>query len=67
MSKKKILTKEILEYRLIPIEDFGSMTPEAAELYASEGELAKISEVPYGEDASGKDLAWLQQLNVEVA
>ena len=38
-----------------------------AEPYASEGELAKISERPYGEDASGQDLAWLQELNVEVA
>ena len=67
MSKKLVLTKEILQHRLIAIEDFGSMTPEAAELYASEGQLAKISPNPYGEDAPGKDLAWLQQLNAEVA
>ena len=67
MSKKLVLTKEILQHRLIAVEDFGSMTPEAAELYAAEGELAKVSEVPYGEDTSGKDLGWLQELNVEVA
>ena len=39
MSEKKILTKEILEHRLIPIEDFNSMTPEAAELYAEKGKF----------------------------
>jgi len=60
MSEKKILTKEILEYRLIPIEDFGSMTPEAAELYAEKGEFTI-------HDGGSKNLAWINELSSEVA
>ncbi len=61
MSEKRILTKEILEYRLLPMSEFGSMTPGAAELYAEKGELT-TRDYP-----DPKDLAWMHELSSEVA
>ena len=57
---KKILTKEILQHRLIPIEDFNSMTPEAAELYAEKGQFS-------ASDFKPDELGWLEELSPEVA
>ena len=57
---KKILTKEILQHRLIPIEDFNSMTPEAAEIYAERGQFS-------APDFNSDELGWLEELSPEVA
>ena len=59
MSEKKILTKEILEHRLIPIEDFDSMTPEAASLYAKNGKFQSQSWT--------SNLNWLKELTTEIS
>ena len=60
MSKKLVLTKEILQHRLIPIEDFNSMTPDAAELYAEKGQFS-------APDFNSDELGWLEELSPEVA
>jgi len=62
MSEKKILTKEILEYRLIPIEDFNSdelgwleeLSPEVAE------------KLPTDQSYRGLNLDKLGQISVKV-
>lgn len=59
MSEKKILTKEILEHRLIPIEDFDSMTHEAASLYAKNGKFQSQS--------WASNLNWLKELTTEIS